>query len=75
MLIAPRITAEADKLGRKPCIRGLRFPVKDLLELLANGVTVNELLEDYPYLEPEDVPAALNFAAGLASRPILLAAE
>jgi uncharacterized protein (DUF433 family) len=75
MLIAPRITAEADKLGGKPCIRGLRFPVKDLLELLASGVTVEELLEDYPYLEAEDIPAALNYAALLASRPVVLAAE
>lgn len=75
MLIAPRITAEPDKLGGKPCIRGLRFSVKDLLELLANGVSVEELLADYPYLEAEDVPAALNYAALLASRPVVLAAE
>ncbi len=74
MYIAPRITAEPDKLGGKPCIRGLRFPVRDLLELLANGVTVAELLEDYPYLESEDIPAALAYAASQVGHPVVIAA-
>lgn len=74
MYIAPRITAEPDKLGGKPCIRGLRFPVRDLLELLANGVTVAELLEDYPYLEAEDIPAALAYAASQVGHPVVIAA-
>jgi uncharacterized protein (DUF433 family) len=75
MDIAPRITAEVGKLGGKPCIRGLRFPVKDLLELLANGVSVEEILTDYPYLEPEDIPAALAYAASQVGHPVVLAAE
>lgn len=75
MEIAPRITAEPGKLGGRPCIRGLRFLVSDLLELLANGVSVAELLEDYPYLEPEDIPAALNYAASQVNHPIVSAAE
>lgn len=62
MLIAPRITADPDVLGGKPCIRGLRFPVRDLLELLANGVEPDEILADHPYLQAEDIPAALSCA-------------
>ncbi len=75
MFIAPRITAEAGKMGGKPCIRGLRFPVKDLLELLANGVSTDEILADYPYLEREDIPAALSYAASQVGHPVVLAAE
>jgi uncharacterized protein (DUF433 family) len=75
MLIAPRITADPDVLGGKPCIRGLRFPVRDLLELLANGVGPDEILADYPYLEPEDIPAALSYAASQIGHPVVIAAE
>lgn len=75
MDIAPRITAEAGKLGGKPCIRGLRFPVSDLLGLLAAGVSPVEVLTDYPYLEAEDIPAALAYAASQVGHPVVLAAE
>lgn len=75
MDIAPRITAEAGKLGGKPCIRGLRFPVSDLLGLLAAGVSPAEVLTDYPYLEAEDIPAALAYAASQVGHPVVLAAE
>jgi len=75
MDIAPRITAEAGKLGGKPCIRGLRFPVSDLLGLLAAGVSAEEILADYPYLEPEDIPAALAYAANQLGHPVVMAAE
>jgi uncharacterized protein (DUF433 family) len=75
MNIAPRITAEPGKLGGKPCIRGLRFPVSDLLGLLANGIPVEEILADYPYLEAEDIPAALSYAASQVAHPVVLAAE
>lgn len=67
MEVAPRITVEPDKMGGKACIRGLRFPVRDLLELLAVGAPVWEILDDYPDLEPEDIPAVLHYAARLAS--------
>ncbi len=73
MYVADRITVEPDKLGGKPCIRGLRFPVRDLLELLANGASTAEILQDYPDLEAEDIPAALSYAAERLSQP--LAAE
>jgi len=49
----------------KPCIRGLRYPVGNMLELLASGMTVEELLEDYPDLEREDILACLEYASRL----------
>ena len=62
---------DPDQCGGRPCIRGLRIRVKDVLELLAAGVSETEILKDYPYLEPEDIRAALMFAAGQADHPIL----
>ena len=73
MVIAERITAEPGKLGGKPCIRGLRFPVAYLLGLLAAGMTAEEIVADYPDLELDDIPAALNYAAALSGKPILAA--
>lgn len=59
----PRITIEPGKCGGKPCIRGMRIRVSDVLELLANGASIEELLADYPYLEREDILAAIAYAA------------
>ena len=58
-----RITLEPEKRGGKPCIRGLRITVYDILEYLASGMTEVEILADFPDLEREDVRAALAFAA------------
>ena len=58
-----RITLEPKKRGGKPCIRGLRITVYDVLEYLASGMTEAEILEDFPDLEREDIRAALAFAA------------
>jgi uncharacterized protein (DUF433 family) len=58
-----RITIAPGLCGARPSIRGLRIRVKDVLELLAAGATREEILADYPYLEPEDITAALEFAA------------
>lgn len=58
-----RITMEPGKRGGKPCIRGLRITVYDVLEYLAAGMTEQEILADFPDLEPEDVKACLAFAA------------
>ena len=66
-----RITVNPGQCGGRPCIRGLRIRVKDLLDLLAAGATRQEILADYPYLEPEDVTAALEFAARQSDHPIL----
>jgi uncharacterized protein (DUF433 family) len=57
-----RITIEPGKCGGRPCIRGLRIRVKDVLDLLAAGATREEVLEDFPYLESGDIDAALEFA-------------
>jgi uncharacterized protein (DUF433 family) len=58
-----RITIEPDKRGGKPCIRGLRITVYDVLEYLASGMSQEELLAHFPDLEPDDVRAVLQFAA------------
>src|SRR5437868_2339108 len=61
-----RITIDPGVCTGKPCIRGLRFPVARLLGLLAAGSTRDQILADYPYLEPEDIDEALQYAALLA---------
>ena len=58
-----RITLEPGKRGGKPCIRGLRITVQDVLQWLASGQSVQEILADYPRLEPEDIQAVLAYAA------------
>jgi len=57
------ITIEAGKRGGKPCIRGMRITVYDVLEYLASGMTEHEILQDFPYLTKEDILACLGFAA------------
>ena len=58
-----RITVDPEVCGGRPCLRGLRMRVSDVLEILAHGATRQEILEDYPYLEDEDITAALVYAA------------
>jgi uncharacterized protein (DUF433 family) len=58
-----RITIEPGKRGGKPCIRGLRMTVYDVLEMLAEGMTSAEIIEDFPELQAEDITACLSFAA------------
>ena len=58
-----RITLDPGVMGGKPCVRGLRVTVGTILGLLAAGRSVEEILADYPYLEREDVQAALAYAA------------
>jgi uncharacterized protein (DUF433 family) len=70
-MIFERITVRPDVCGGKPSIRGLRFPVSRLLGLLASGETEESILMAYPYLEPEDIREALNFAAFLADEQVI----
>jgi uncharacterized protein (DUF433 family) len=67
------ITIEPGKMGGKPCIRGLRITVYDVLDYLASGMTEGEILHDFPDLTREDIRACLAFAADrerkLASTP------
>lgn len=58
-----RITLEAGKRGGKPCVRGLRITVQDVLDWLASGRTTTEIIEDFPELTPEDIGAVLSYAA------------
>ena len=73
--ISTRITADPQTCGGRPCIRGLRVRVKDILEMLAGGSTRQEILGDYPYLEDADITAALEFAARATDHPIFTIAE
>lgn len=66
-----RITVDSDICGGRPCIRGLRIRVTDLLDMLASGATREEILDSYPYLEAEDITAALEYAAKQANHPVL----
>jgi len=69
-----RITVESGKCGGRPCIRGMRIRVLDVLEMLASGMEIAEILEDYPYLEREDITAVLLYSARQFDHPVLLAA-
>ncbi len=63
MSSSDRITIEPGKRGGKPCIRGLRITVYDILEYLASGMSEDEILSDFPDLEQADIRACLTFAA------------
>lgn len=68
-----RITTNPEQCGGRPCIRGMRIRVIDVLDLLAAGLTTNEVLEELPDLEAEDVQAALQYAAFRLDHPRLAA--
>lgn len=68
-----RITINPEQCGGRPCIRGMRIRVIDVLDLLAAGLTREQVLEELPDLEPEDITAALQFAARKLDHPVLAA--
>lgn len=68
-----RITVEAGKCGGRPCIRGQRIRVTDILELLGAGASPEEILADYPSLEREDIFAAIDYAAHQTDHVVLQA--
>lgn len=70
-----RITFEPQIMRGRACIRGMRITVSLVLSLLANGMTTEEILRDYPYLEAEDIDACLKYAAFLANEEIHPLAE
>ena len=74
MSVIDRITVDPTVCGGRPCIRGIRIRVKDVLDLLAAGATRDEILADYPYLEPDDITAVLEFAARQNDHPVLRSA-
>jgi uncharacterized protein (DUF433 family) len=67
-----RLTVEADKLGGQPCIRGYRFSVEQLLELLAADWSFEQIHGEYPFIERADVSQSLGYAAALAHREVYL---
>ena len=73
-LIADRITVDSRQGGRRSCIRGMRIRVVDVLELLAAGLTFQEVLDEMPDLEAEDCTAALKFPASRIDHPVVVAA-
>ena len=74
MPLLERITVEPGKCGGRPCIRGMRIRVKDVLEMLAARVPEKEILEDFPYLEPADIDACLQYGAVQSDHTILTGA-
>jgi uncharacterized protein (DUF433 family) len=69
-----RITIDAGKCGGRPCVRGTRMRVVDVLQLLSSGADYAEILKDYPSLEREDILACIEYAAQQMDHPILQSA-
>ncbi len=69
-----RITFNPNQCGGRPCIRGMRIRVVDVLEMLAAGASEQEILEDYPYLELEDLRACLEYAAAQVNHAVVATA-
>ena len=69
-----RITLDPEQCGGRPCIRGMRIRVVDVLDLLANGLTPSQVLEELPDLEAEDIQASLQYASRKLNHPLLVAA-
>ena len=66
-----RITFDPQIMAGQACIRGMRIPVSVIINLLANGLSASEIIEDYPYLEIEDIQQALKYAAWLTQERII----
>ena len=73
MNVLHRITVNPEQCGGRPCIRGMRIRVADVLDLLAAGLSAEQILEEMPDLEPDDLQACLRFAARRLDHPILVA--
>jgi uncharacterized protein (DUF433 family) len=67
-----RITFNPRQCGGRPCIRGLRIRVKDVLDMLAGGATEAEILEDFPSLEREDIRACLEYASAQVDHAVVM---
>ena len=71
--LADRITVDAAQCGGRPCVRGMRIRVTDVLDLLAAGLSREQVLEELPDLEPDDITACLRFASRRLDHPIVAA--
>ena len=72
--LSSRITIDPDICGGRPCIRGMRVRVSDLIEMLADNVSFEQIVSDFPYLQTDDLKAALRFAASAIDHRIIQAA-
>ena len=75
MSLLDRITIEPGKMGGRPCIRGMRIRVRDVLEMLACGATQEEILADFPCLEADDIRASFAYAVVQIDHPVIVAAK
>lgn len=73
MDIMDRITVNTNQCGGRPCIRGMRIRVTDVLDLLASGMAREQVLEELPDLEPDDIEACLRFASRRLDHPVVVA--
>lgn len=73
MSLIDRITVNPRQCGGRPCVRGMRIRVTDVLDLLASGLTREQVLEELPDLEPEDLDACLRFASRRIDHPVVVA--
>jgi uncharacterized protein (DUF433 family) len=71
--LSDRITVDPEQCGGRPCIRGMRIRVSDVLDLLASGLTAQEVVDELPDLELEDVEAALRYASKRIDHPVVAA--
>lgn len=75
MSLLDRITINPAQMGGRPCIRGMRIRVRDVLDMLAEGATAETILSDFPDLEADDIRAAIAYAAREIDHPVVLAAK
>lgn len=71
--LVERVTVDPEQCGGKPCVRGMRIRITDVLDLLAAGLTQEQVLAELPDLEPEDIVACLRYAARRIDHPVLAA--
>ncbi|HXC70322.1 MAG TPA: DUF433 domain-containing protein [Pyrinomonadaceae bacterium] len=67
-----RITSNPRQCGGRPCTRGMRIRVKDVLDMLADGASEEEILADFPYREPDDIRASLEYAAAQIDHAVVM---
>lgn len=70
--LSERITVNYEQCGGRPCVRGMRIRVSDVIDLLANGLTAAQVVEELPDLELEDIYACLRYVSRRSSHPVLL---
>ena len=69
-----RVTIDSQQCGGRPCLRGTRMRVQDILDMLAGGASAEEILPDFPYLEPDDIRASIAYAAAAIGDTAVVAA-